>query len=291
MKKSRFQIAQEAVSLGRSCLLSYFGKINQIENKEKQGLVSEADRACEEIMKNFLAQNAPEVDFLGEETSFLENTKIQHFTTGARWILDPLDGTTNYVHRFPIFCISLALEVDGEIQLGIIDMPMLNQTFTAQKNKGAFCNQEQIYVSKTCQFSEALLSTGFFAEDPSHLDEQLGIFSKLNPDYTLVLGSSSVTLYEMTKVFSQFVRVARGIRRPGAAAYDMALVGAGVFDLFWEKNLKPWDTAAGKIIIEEAGGVVKTYEGLNYTPYEKSLVAGNAQLVDLFLKEIQLLKK
>lgn len=266
MKKSRFQIAQEAVSLGRSCLLSYFGKINQIENKEKQGLVSEADRACEEIMKNFLAQNAPEVDFLGEETSFLENTKIQHFTTGARWILDPLDGTTNYVHRFPIFCISLALEVDGEIQLGIIDMPMLNQTFTAQKNKGAFCNQEQIYVSKTCQFSEALLSTGFFAEDPSHLDEQLGIFSKL-------------------------VRVARGIRRPGAAAYDMALVGAGVFDLFWEKNLKPWDTAAGKIIIEEAGGVVKTYEGLNYTPYEKSLVAGNAQLVDLFLKEIQLLKK
>jgi myo-inositol-1(or 4)-monophosphatase len=261
MKKSRFDIAIEAVKLGRACLLGYFGKINQIENKDKQGLVSEADRESERIMKTYLAQHCPEIEFLGEESSFLERTEIKQNVSVSRWILDPLDGTTNYIHRFPIFCISLALEVQGQLEIGIIDMPMLNQTFTAQLGKGAYCGNEKLNVSQTKNFSEALLSTGFFAEVPSYLDEQLIIFSKL-------------------------VRVARGIRRPGAAAYDLALVGSGVFDLFWEKNLKPWDTAAGQLIVEEAGGVVKTYEGLTHNPYEKSIVAGNATLVQKFLDEI-----
>ncbi len=265
MKKSRFDIAKEAVVLGRACLLGYFGKINQVESKEKQGLVSEADRNCEEIMKNYLAEYEPEIEFLGEESNYLNQSLIKPLIRGSRWILDPLDGTTNYIHRFPIFCISLGLEVDGVLELGIIDMPMLNQTYTAIRGEGAFCGTERLTVSKTTKFSDALLSTGFFAETPEFLDEQIQIFSKL-------------------------VRVARGIRRPGAAAYDLALVGAGVFDLFWEKNLKPWDTAAGQLIVEEAGGVVKTYEGLLHNPYEKSLVAGNAKLVEQFLTEYRSLK-
>lgn len=264
MKKSRFQIAEEAVKLGRACLLGFFGKINQVESKDKQGLVSEADRTCEEIMKNYLAEHCPEIDFLGEESNYLDGRVIAP-QKGARWILDPLDGTTNYVHRFPIFCISLALEVDGVLELGIIDMPKLNQTYSAVRGAGSFCDGERLSVSKTTSFSDALLSTGFFPENPDFLEEQILIFSKL-------------------------VRVARGIRRPGAAAYDLALVGAGVFDLFWEKNLKPWDTAAGQLIIEEAGGVVRNYEGLQHNPYEKSIVAGNPILVEKFISEFRSLK-
>lgn len=264
MKKSRFEIAEEAVRLGRACLLGFFGKINHIENKDKQGLVSEADRTCEELMKNFLQEQAPDVDFLGEESNYLDQKEMKS-QAGARWILDPLDGTTNYIHRFPIFCISLGLEVDGVLQMGVVDMPMLNQTFTAVRGNGAYCGNERLKVSQTQNFSDALLATGFFAEEPVLLEEQLALFSKL-------------------------VRVARGVRRAGAAAYDLSLVGAGVFDLFWEKNLKPWDTAAGQLIIEEAGGVVKTYEGLLHNPYEKSLVAGNPFLVDQFVKLVKELK-
>ncbi len=265
MEKSRFEIAHEAVKLGRACLLGYFGKINQIENKEKQGLVSEADKTSEEIIKNYLFKHAPEIEFLGEETNYKDQKELIRTKTGSRWILDPLDGTTNYVHRFPIFCISLGLEVNGQLELGIVDMPMLNQTYTAIRGQGAFCNGQKLKVSQTTKFSDALLSTGFFAEEPGFIEEQLQIFSHL-------------------------VRIARGIRRPGAAAYDLALVGAGVFDLFWEKNLKPWDTAAGQIIVEEAGGVVKTYEGSLHHPYQKSLVAGNAVLVDQFISLLQDLK-
>ncbi len=270
MEKSRYQAhfnaALEAVKQGRACLLGYFGKINQIEVKEKAGLVSEADRECENLMKSYLAKLHPEVEFLGEETSHLNHVESFKSSAGARWILDPLDGTTNYIHQFPIFCISLALEVAGKIEIGIIDMPVLNQTWTAIRGEGTFCNGVKTSVSKTENFSEALLSTGFFAEEPAFLDEQLEIFSKL-------------------------VRIARGIRRPGAAAYDLALVSSGVFDLFWEKNLKPWDTAAGQLLVEEAGGVVKTYEGTPHSPFEKSIVAGNPVLVEKFLTEIRDLRK
>ncbi|MGE4234712.1 MAG: inositol monophosphatase family protein [Bacteriovoracia bacterium] len=266
MKKSRYDHALQAVQLGRACLLSYFGKISQIESKEKAGLVSEADRECEKIMQTYLQENCPEVGFLGEEEAHLTNKTLSRDYHGSRWILDPLDGTTNYIHQFPIFCISLALEVNGEIELGIIDIPKLNQTWTAQKGKGAYCDGQKISVSKTKEFSDSLLATGFFAEDLDNLTEQLQIFSML-------------------------VRKARGIRRSGAAAYDMALVSSGVFDLFWEKNLKPWDTAAGQLLVEEAGGIVRTYEGGMFNPFEKSVVAGNKELVEQFLNELELLTK
>ena len=261
MKKSRFEAALSAVEIGRACLLGYFGKISHIETKEKAGLVSEADRVCEQLMKDELARLCPDVDFLGEESSFLEKKSQFKPSQEARWILDPLDGTTNFVHQFPIFCISLALEINGEIEIGIIDVPMLNQTWTAIRGEGAFCNNKKVSVSKTTEFSDSLLATGFFAEEPTYLEEQI-------------------------RIFSHFVRQARGIRRPGAAAYDLALVSSGVFDLFWEKNLKPWDTAAGKVLVEEAGGVLKTYEGLPYSPFEKTVIAGNPVLVEKFLQQL-----
>lgn len=259
MKKSRFQAANMAVELGRACLLGYFGKISQIEEKHKAGLVSEADRECELLIKNELEKFCPDVAFLGEETSFNNDVhEFQSLKKGARWILDPLDGTTNFVHQFPIFCISLALEVDGQIDIAIIDVPMLNQRWSAIRGEGTYCNNKKCQVSNTTDFSKSLLSTGFYADDKPTLKEQLALFTKM-------------------------VGVARGVRRPGAAAYDLALVSSGVFDLFWEKNLKPWDTAAGQLLVEEAGGILRTYQGNPYNPFEKSVIAGNKTLVEQFL--------
>lgn len=267
MEKSSFKAAMDAVVAGRACLLSYFGQINHIEEKDQAaGLVSEADRESEKLIKNKLAEAFPDYDFLGEETAYLQGDSNFQKSKKPRWILDPLDGTTNFVHGFPIFCISLALEIDGEIQLGIVDMPLLNQTFTAVKGEGAFCNGKKINVSKTKNFEQAFMSTGFVAESPEVLSEQL-------------------------KIFEHFVWKARAIRRPGAAAYDLALVASGVFDLYWEKNLKPWDSAAGLLLVREAGGVVRTYENLDYHPFEKSLIAGNETLVDLFQAEVQTIIK
>ncbi|MEK6628362.1 MAG: inositol monophosphatase family protein [Bdellovibrionota bacterium] len=265
MKKSRYEAALEAVKLGRACLLGYFGKINHIEVKEKEGLVSEADRECEKIIQTYLHEHCPDVGFLGEEQAHLENLKLVKNYKGARWILDPLDGTTNYIHQFPIFCISLALEIDGVLELGIIDMPKLGKTWTAQRGKGAFCDGKKMSVSQTSEFEDSLLATGFFPEEAEQMNDQIQIFANL-------------------------VNKARGVRRAGAAAYDLACVSSGIFDLFWEKNLKPWDTAAGQLLIEEAGGIVKTYSGNKFNPFEKNIIAGNAVLVEKFLIELRKLK-
>jgi myo-inositol-1(or 4)-monophosphatase len=161
MKKSRFEAAQSAVQLGRACLLGYFGKISHIESKDKAGLVSEADRTCEEIMKKELARLCPDIDFLGEETSFLENKTEFKFSKNPRWILDPLDGTTNFVHQFPIFCISLALEVNQQMEIGIIDMPMLNQTWTAVRGEGAFCNGKKFRYRQLPNFQKLFYRRDF----------------------------------------------------------------------------------------------------------------------------------
>src|SRR5690606_22648340 len=131
-----------------------------------------------------------------------------------RWILDPLDGTTNYVHGFPVYAISLGLELQGEILVGVIDAPALNDVYTCWKGGGAFVNGQPIHVSRSYELREALLSTGFNSDFEEQLEEQLRLFSRL-------------------------VRVARAVRRPGAAALDLAWVARGVMDGYWERNLKP----------------------------------------------------
>ncbi len=258
-----FDTAFSAVQAGRACLLGYLGKINNIEEKQKADLVSEADRASEDLIKKLLADQFPDFDFLGEETNFSEgDASPLKPSKKPRWILDPLDGTTNFIHQLPIFCISLALEVNEEIVLGIIDVPMMNQTFTAMKGQGAFCNGKKISVSGCNEISKAFMTTGFVATDPEVLKEQL-------------------------EIFNHFVWLARAIRRPGAAAYDLAMVASGVFDIYWEKNIKPWDVAAGILLVSEAGGICKNYSGGNYDSFQKSIIAGNPVISDLFLADIQ----
>lgn len=249
------QVAYQACMEGRQILLHYFGQLKNVEEKLYAGLVSEADRESEKTITDYLKKYYPSVEMLGEESAY-QGVQVQGARGGAngRWILDPLDGTTNYIHQFPVFCISLALEVEGEIKLGIVDVPLFKETYTAFKGGGSFVNGQKISVSKTQTLEKSLLATGFFADDVSCLEEQLRIFSDL-------------------------VRKCRGIRRAGAAAYDLCQVARGVFDAYWEKNLKAWDTAAGQIIVEEAGGKLMTYEGSNYNPYAPSLIAGNPTIV------------
>lgn len=251
--------ALKAVSLGREVLLNYFGNLENIEEKFQAGLVSEADRESERVIAEHLRKNFPNIEFLGEETFASGNApgaKVQAEPAGSngRWILDPLDGTTNYIHRFPIFCISLALEMNGEIQLAVVDVPILKETYTAIRGQGAFVNGRPIQVSKTIDLKQALLATGFVAEHEQIIAEQL-------------------------KIFDEMVRSCRGVRRPGAAAYDLTQVARGVFDGYWERNIQPWDSAAGILLVREAGGVVLTYRGENYHPYKNSIIAGNPQIV------------
>lgn len=255
-------VALKACRLGREVLLKYIGNLQHVSEKFQAGLVSEADKESEKIISDYLRKNFPSIEFLGEESSY-EAAKVQLESAGpkGRWILDPLDGTTNYVHQFPVFCISLALEINGEIQVAVIDCPMMNETYTAIRGQGSFVNGKRLKVSETKHIKDAFLSTGFVAEKHKVIEEQL-------------------------RIFSDIVYKCRGVRRPGAAAYDLAWVARGVFDGFWERNLQPWDGAAGLLLIEEAGGKVVTYRGNRYTPYKNSIIAGPPAVVDELIKAI-----
>lgn len=257
--KSARDVALKACRKGREVLLAHFGRLRHIEKKEMAGLVSEADRAAEEAILSVLREAYPHSEFLAEESDHL-GAKVREGRAGpqGRWILDPLDGTTNYIHGFSVFCISLALEVEGDLKVAVVDVPLLGETYTAIRGQGAFLNGEKIQVSSARRIEDTLLATGFFAEDKVALQEQIAKFTRL-------------------------VECCRGIRRAGAAAYDLCLVARGVFDGFWEKNLKPWDMAAGQLLVEEAGGVALDEEGQTAHPYKKFIVAGNAEIVSQIL--------
>ncbi|MFN8944646.1 MAG: inositol monophosphatase family protein [Pseudobdellovibrionaceae bacterium] len=249
-------IALQAVRKGRECLMSYYGNLSNVQKKHLAGLVSEADQETEKVIQKYLKEHTPQFGFLGEESDYSN----QNASSGSGlnsiqqkddlWILDPLDGTTNFIHQFPIFCISLGLKTKGQLKVGVIDVPILQETYAAEQNCGAFVNGRSMFVSKTSLIEDSFLATGFFAEDEKPLEEQL-------------------------RIFSDIVRKARAIRRPGAAAYDLCQVARGVFDGFWERNLKPWDVAAGVLLVREAGGVAINYQGQEFDVFDNSLIAGN----------------
>ncbi len=251
--------AQLAARKGAEVLLHYYGQLKNVTEKFQAGLVSEADVESEKVIRAELLKAVP-AQFLGEESSQL---KSRTWSEGGNWwIVDPLDGTTNYVHGFPIFCISIGLMWEGEIVLGLVDVPKIGATYWAVKGKGAFVNGKKIHVSDRATVRNSLLATGFYRDDQVALKEQLAIFNKL--------------VYE-----------ARGIRRAGAAAYDLCLVAEGVFDAFWEKHLMPWDTAAGILMVREAGGRVTDYTGQEFNFSYDSVMASNGGLHDEILATIK----
>ncbi len=260
------QVAGLAADQAAQLLLKYYGHLRDVSEKDQAGLVSEADRESEILIVNCLRSYFPDHRFFGEESGLssglVEASQIKivdinssyqppvSVETGAVWIIDPLDGTTNYVHRFPVFCISIALQVEGQVVIGLVDAPMLNMRFHAVRERGAFLNTKPIRVSSRRSFKEGLFATGF--------------------------SSSDQTLERQFELIKATIQDARGIRRAGAAALDLCFVAEGVFDCFWEKNLQPWDTAAGALIAQEAGAVVTDFAGRPFRPtLMKDIIAGS----------------
>ncbi len=242
MYEKEREIAAGAARSAGEVLKEKFGKVRHIVKKGEIDLVTEADFAAEEIILEMLGNHFPKDNILSEEAG------IRDVSSHRNWIVDPLDGTTNFAHGFPFFGVSIALEVEEEIVLGIVYNPFMGEFFEAQKGQGAFLNGSPIHVSNARKLSDSLLSTGF----PYDIRERSNrIFERFK---TMVVSS-------------------QGVRRGGSAAVDMCYVAAGRLDAHWEENLKPWDTAGASVIVLEAGGKLTTCEGWRFTPYLKSVIA------------------
>jgi myo-inositol-1(or 4)-monophosphatase len=218
-----------------------------ISYKGEVDLVTEVDRRCEELIVGSLKGAFPEHSFLAEEDTY------QDGNLPYKWIVDPLDGTTNYAHGFPWFCVSIALEHQGEVLLGVIYHCMMDELFTAVKGGGAFLNGNRIRVSTRQPLRRSLLATGF------------------PYDRTRDNENNFVN-------FVNFQLAARAVRRAGAAALDLAYVAAGRLDGYWECKLKPWDAAAGSLLVTEAGGTLTNHAGQPYSVYDHRILVSNGAI-------------
>lgn len=235
-----------AVKAGRY-LRENFEKKIKVEHKGEINLVTEQDRRSQEIIRRIIQKNFPRHSILGEEDLEVEGRPE------LQWLIDPIDGTTNFAHNLPIFCVSIALMEEGESRVGVVYNPMLDEMFWSIRGRGAFMNKKRVRVSTETRIGKSLLATGF----PYDLRES----SRNNLDH-----------------FNQFIRAAQGIRRCGAAAIDLCYVAAGRFDGFWELKLYPWDTAAGYLMIEEAGGKVTDFSGGPFDPFKREILASNGKI-------------
>lgn len=245
------EIACEAGAL----LMGYFHRRVKIEYKGDVDLVTEADRQSEALILSRIREQWPSHDVMGEEGS-----RIQ---TGSDylWYIDPLDGTTNFAHGFPVFCVSIALEHKGTRVAGAVFDPTRDELFAAELGRGAYLNHSRITVSKIDNLAECLVATGF----PSHKRHK-------NPNIFF---------------YHQITLRTHGVRRAGAAALDLCSVAAGRVDGFWEFNLNPWDTAAGVLIAEEAGGRVSRFDGSSFQIDSRETLASNGLVHNALLAEFE----
>jgi len=246
------EAACRAALVGGSIIHKLYNTPHTIEMKGAINLVTEADVASESAIIASLNEDAPGIDIMAEESS-KDNPKAP---TGTVWVIDPLDGTTNFAHGFPFFAVSIALLRDGVPLVGVIYCPMQDELFAACRDSGAWLNGEPIRTTDTRFLIEALVATGFPYDIHTNLDAVLGQMRTVLP-----------------KV--------RDIRRAGAAAVDLAYVACGRLDGFWEMDLQPWDTAAGWLLVTEAGGMVSDFAGQEYSPFIPEILATNRELHSL----------
>jgi len=244
-------IAREAGAL----LMEYFDQNIKIEYKGDADLVTAADRKSEALIRERIRESWPEHDVLGEEGGFRD--------TGSeyRWYVDPLDGTTNFAHGFPVFCVSLGLERRNQMIAGVCFDPTRNELFATERGGGAYLNDKPIHVSQVDKLAESLVGTGF----PSHKRHK-------NPNIHF---------------YHQITLRTHGVRRAGSAALDLCSVACGRLDGFWEFNLNPWDTAAGVLMVEEAGGQITDFEGSPFQLNSRETLASNGLIHDTLIAEFQ----
>jgi myo-inositol-1(or 4)-monophosphatase len=246
--------------------MGYFARRVGFEYKGEVDLVTEADRASEKLIAERLRARWPEYGIVGEEGT---RSDVE---AECRWYVDPLDGTTNFAHGYPVFCVSIALvrkatstnprSGEGtELVAGVLYDPTREEMFSAERGQGATLNGKPIHVSKTSRLSESLLGTGF----PSHKRHQ-------NPNIHF---------------YHQITLRSHGVRRAGSAALDLACVACGRYDGFWEFNLNPWDTAAGTLLVQEAGGQVTRFDGSPYRLDSREMLASNGLIHEKLMKNFR----
>lgn len=246
-----------AVQAGAAQLQHYFNGQFQITNKEGiNNLVTEADHAAEKAIIEVIQSDCPDHFILSEETGEIV-TQSEY-----KWIIDPIDGTVNFANGIPICCVSIGVEKNGEMILGAVYNPFINELYFAQRGMGAYLNDKQIHVSNKDQVIKSCLVTGF---PYTYLDSPNGPL----------------------QVFSKLVRQGIPVRRLGSAAIDLCWVAAGRFDGFYEHKLQAWDSAAGFLMVEEAGGKVTDFEGNHYSPYQPHLLATNGKIHDELLAYVR----
>ena len=252
------QIATQVAKQAGSFLLEKFGQVLQVERKSLIDLVTDVDRASEQLIRDQLLSVFSDHAMLGEEDGLYGDDK-----SNPLWIVDPLDGTTNYASGFPVFCVSIALEIEGQIVVGIVYDPNRDELFCAVRGKGATLNGAPIHVAAVNCLDDAVVGTGFPYDRRSNPDDNLNNFA-------------------------MFMKNCRGVRRIGSAALDMAYVASGRMAGFWELRLGSWDTAAGWLLLEEAGAVVTDIFGAPYHHTAASVLGSNPILHPQML---ELLKK
>lgn len=241
--------AIEAVIKAGDIQMAFVSSGFSVSKKGKIDLVTEADIAVETMFRKMIAERFPDHSILAEEFGQDKETR----DASHCWVFDPIDGTNNYAHGLPIFCSSLALEVDGRGVLGAIYDPTRKELFVAERGGGAYLNGEPIRVSHAASLVESMLVTGFPYDVHKRIPEIIGLFG-------------------------EFVGKARAVRRLGSAALDLCYVAAGRMDGFWEQDLKPWDIAAGGLIVEEAGGTVTDFAGGPFSSRRHQVLATNGKI-------------
>jgi myo-inositol-1(or 4)-monophosphatase len=238
-------------------LLSHFGRIDpgKVIYKSKRNPVTVADTESEDFLVNAIRSRFPGHSILTEERK--QPKKSSEF----EWIIDPLDGTVNFVHSLPVFCVSIALMHQRVVEIGVVYAPVLGEIFTAQRGQGAFANGRKIAASQTGDLLHSLLATGFAYIREETLQNNQANFNRLNLK-------------------------AHGVRRLGSAALDLCYVACGRFDGFWELHLSPWDVAAGSLIVTEAGGRVTEIDGGQNYIYGQNIVASNGRIHSLICENL-----
>lgn len=249
-----------ATSAGK-ILERYFYRSNiNIEYKSKNNPVTQADKESEEVIKEIILKNFHNDKIICEESC--PNTQNKLDNNFRYWIIDPLDGTVNFTHKLPIFCVSIAIIENNEIKEGVVYNPISKDLYYAKKGFGAYKNNKKIFVSKIKNLYNSLLVTGF------------PYYTHKNPK-------------RVFKLFNKFATTAQAIRRLGSAALDLCMVAEGIFEGFWEENLQAWDVAAGSLIVKEAGGKITDYYGKDNYLFGKTIVASNNKVHKQMLKIIK----